>query len=107
EILTAREREILQLLADGMSNADVAQQLFISQETVKSHVRNIVAKLEAEPRTHAVRMRRREAGGGGTPPPGGGHGAPGGKDVLGPDHGVAERLLAERAERRRIAEQLH
>src|SRR6516162_4136881 len=35
DMLTAREREILQLLADGMSNADVAQRLFISQETVK------------------------------------------------------------------------
>ena len=54
DMLTAREREILQLLADGMSNADVAQRLFISQETVKSHVRHILAKLEADTRTHAV-----------------------------------------------------
>ena len=61
EILTAREREILQLLADGMSNADVAQQLFISQETVKSHVRHILAKLEAETRTQAVAIALREA----------------------------------------------
>src|SRR3954468_5468970 len=53
DMLTAREREILQLLADGMSNADVAQRLFISQETVKSHVRHILAKLEADTRTHA------------------------------------------------------
>jgi len=56
-----REREILQLLADGMSNADVAQQLFISQETVKSHVRHILAKLEAETRTQAVAIALREA----------------------------------------------
>src|SRR6478735_8923476 len=48
DTLTAREREILQLLADGMSNADVATKLFISQETVKSHVRHILAKLEAD-----------------------------------------------------------
>jgi DNA-binding NarL/FixJ family response regulator len=61
EILTPREREILQLLADGMSNADVAQQLFISQETVKSHVRHILAKLEAETRTQAVAIALREA----------------------------------------------
>ena len=61
EILTQREREILQLLADGMSNADVAQQLFISQETVKSHVRHILAKLEAETRTQAVAIALREA----------------------------------------------
>jgi DNA-binding NarL/FixJ family response regulator len=61
EILTPREREILQLLADGMSNADVAQQLFISQETVKSHVRHILAKLEADTRTQAVAIALREA----------------------------------------------
>ena len=61
DILTAREREILQLLADGMSNADVAARLFISQETVKSHVRHILAKLEADTRTHAVAIALRDA----------------------------------------------
>jgi DNA-binding NarL/FixJ family response regulator len=61
EMLTAREREILQLLADGMSNADVAQKLFISQETVKSHVRHILTKLEADTRTHAVAIALRES----------------------------------------------
>ena len=61
EMLTAREREILQLLADGMSNADVAGRLYISQETVKSHVRHILAKLEADTRTHAVAIALREA----------------------------------------------
>jgi DNA-binding NarL/FixJ family response regulator len=61
DMLTAREREILQLLADGMSNADVAQKLFISQETVKSHVRHILAKLEADTRTHAVAIALRES----------------------------------------------
>jgi len=61
DILTQREREILQLLADGMSNADVATRLFISQETVKSHVRHILAKLEAETRTQAVAIALREA----------------------------------------------
>jgi DNA-binding NarL/FixJ family response regulator len=61
EMLTAREREILQLLADGMSNADVAERLFISQETVKSHVRHILTKLEADTRTHAVAIALREA----------------------------------------------
>ena len=59
--LTAREREILQLLADGMSNADVAGRLFISQETVKSHVRHILVKLEADTRTQAVAIALREA----------------------------------------------
>ena len=61
EMLTGREREILQLLADGMSNADVAGRLFISQETVKSHVRHILTKLEADTRTHAVAIALREA----------------------------------------------
>jgi DNA-binding NarL/FixJ family response regulator len=61
EMLTAREREILQLLADGMSNADVASRLFISQETVKSHVRHILTKLEADTRTHAVAIALRDS----------------------------------------------
>jgi len=61
EMLTGREREILQLLADGMSNADVAAKLFISQETVKSHVRHILTKLEADTRTHAVAIALRDA----------------------------------------------
>ena len=61
DMLTGREREIQQLLADGMSNADVAQRLFISQETVKSHVRHILAKLEADTRTHAVAIALRDA----------------------------------------------
>ena len=43
DLLTPRERQILQLLADGMSNAEVAAKLYISQETVKSHVRHILA----------------------------------------------------------------
>lgn len=61
DILTAREREILQLLANGMSNADAAEKLFISQETVKSHVRHILTKLEADTRTHAVAIALRES----------------------------------------------
>ena len=61
ELLTAREREILKLLADGMSNSDVAAKLFISQETVKSHVRHILTKLGADTRTHAVAIALRES----------------------------------------------
>jgi len=61
DMLTTHEREILQLLADGMSNADVASRLFISQETVKSHVRHILAKLEADTRTQAVAIALRDA----------------------------------------------
>jgi DNA-binding NarL/FixJ family response regulator len=61
EILTAREREILQLLAGGLANTDVAEKLFISQETVKSHVRHILTKLEADTRTQAVAIALRQA----------------------------------------------
>ncbi len=61
DMLTAREREILQLLADGMSNVDVSERLFISPETVKSHVRHILTKLEADTRTQAVAIALREA----------------------------------------------
>src|SRR5262249_19212527 len=60
EMLTPREREILQLLADGLSNGDVAERLFISQETVKSHVRHILTKLEADTGTQAVAIALRE-----------------------------------------------
>jgi DNA-binding NarL/FixJ family response regulator len=61
DLLTPREREILQLLADGMSNADAAVKLFISQETVKSHVRHILTKLEDDTRTHAVAIALRSS----------------------------------------------
>ena len=61
ELLTPREREILQLLADGLANTEVADKLFISQETVKSHVRHILTKLEADTRTHAVAIALRQA----------------------------------------------
>jgi DNA-binding NarL/FixJ family response regulator len=59
--LSAREREILQLLADGHSNATAARQLWISEETVKSHVKKVLAKLEADTRTQAVAIALREA----------------------------------------------
>jgi DNA-binding NarL/FixJ family response regulator len=52
--LTAREGEVLRLVATGLSNADIAAQLVISLETVKTHVRNILTKLGAANRTQAV-----------------------------------------------------
>src|SRR5207253_8492148 len=61
DMLTGRERDILQSLADGISNQDVAAKLFISQETFKSHVRHILAKLAADTRTQAVAIALREA----------------------------------------------
>lgn len=52
--LTGREQEILSLVAGGNSNKTIASQLGISVRTVKSHVANIMAKLNAMDRTHAV-----------------------------------------------------
>jgi two-component system response regulator DesR len=59
--LTPREREILLLLADGMTNEKAASTLGISAETVQSHVRNAMGKLEADTRTEAVATALREA----------------------------------------------
>jgi DNA-binding NarL/FixJ family response regulator len=52
--LTARQREILQMLADGMHTEEVARQLGLSTETVRTHTKRILAKLEAGTRTQAV-----------------------------------------------------
>ena len=52
--LSARQREILQMLADGMQTDAVAKQLGLSTETVRTHTKRILAKLEASTRTQAV-----------------------------------------------------
>ncbi|MFD1038890.1 response regulator [Virgibacillus byunsanensis] len=53
-LLTRRECEVLQLLADGNSNRSVAETLFISEKTVKNHVSNILQKMNVNDRTQAV-----------------------------------------------------
>jgi len=53
-VVTKRELEVLQLIADGCSTPDVADQLFISQKTVKNHLASIYHKLDARDRTQAV-----------------------------------------------------
>jgi len=53
-VLTPREVDVLRLVADGNANKEIAAQLSLTEETVKSHVRNILAKLGANDRTHAV-----------------------------------------------------
>jgi DNA-binding NarL/FixJ family response regulator/DNA polymerase III delta prime subunit len=58
--LTAREREILQLVAQGRSNGEIGHQLFISTKTVSVHVSNILAKLGAAGRTEAAAIARRK-----------------------------------------------
>lgn len=52
--LTEREAETLRLVATGLSNAEIAGQLFVSPETVKTHVGNVLAKLGSRDRTQAV-----------------------------------------------------
>ena len=57
--LTQREQEVLGLVATGASDKEIADALFISLNTVKSHVRNILAKLEVNSRREAARLARR------------------------------------------------
>jgi len=52
--LTDREREIMTLVASGLQSADIAERLFLSPETIKSHVQNAMGKLGAHTRAHAV-----------------------------------------------------
>lgn len=54
ESLTGRETEVLQLIGGGNRNRDIADQLFISEETVKVHIKHIMEKLNASDRTEAV-----------------------------------------------------
>src|SRR6202171_2588692 len=54
EDLTSREIDVLRLIAAGNANKEIGGQLFITEETVKSHVTNILSKLGANDRTHAV-----------------------------------------------------
>ena len=58
--LTRRQREILQLLADGESTTVAARELDLSEETVKTHTKNALARLGARNRTHAVAIAVRE-----------------------------------------------
>jgi DNA-binding NarL/FixJ family response regulator len=54
ETLSAREIEVLRLISGGNANKEIAAQLSITEETVKGHIKNILAKLDANDRTHAV-----------------------------------------------------
>jgi DNA-binding NarL/FixJ family response regulator len=54
ETLSAREIEVLRLISGGNANKEIAAQLSITEETVKGHIKNILAKLGANDRTHAV-----------------------------------------------------
>jgi NarL family two-component system response regulator LiaR len=57
--LTAREREVLALMVDGLHNSDIAERLVVSRSTVKSHVSNILSKLGVSSRAEAISLALR------------------------------------------------
>lgn len=65
--LTPREHEVLDLVAQGRSNSEIARMLSVSGKTVRNHVSNLFAKLQVADRAQAI-VRAREAGLGGVPP---------------------------------------
>lgn len=52
--LSPREIEVMYLVSEGLTNGEVAAKLYISEETVKSHVKNVMAKTRTRNRTHAA-----------------------------------------------------
>ncbi|HWK24922.1 MAG TPA: response regulator transcription factor [Solirubrobacter sp.] len=58
--LSKREREIMDLLAQGLTGEQVAEKLYLSPETIKTHIRNAMNKLEANTRVHAIAIALRE-----------------------------------------------
>jgi DNA-binding NarL/FixJ family response regulator len=59
--VTPRERDVLRLLSDGLSNEEIGKRLFISPETVRTHVRKAMGKLDADTRTQAVATALRQS----------------------------------------------
>jgi DNA-binding NarL/FixJ family response regulator len=60
-MLTAREREVLRLLADGLRNEEIGRELQIAPETTRAHIRNAMRKLDADTRTQAVATALRQS----------------------------------------------
>ena len=58
--ITPREHEILQLIASGLSNREIAERLFVSENTVKTHSSRLFDKLQAKRRTQAVQIAKQE-----------------------------------------------
>ena len=56
--ITAREYEVLQSISEGLSNKEIAEKLFISESTIKTHVSNLLVKLNAKRRTQALQIAK-------------------------------------------------
>ena len=56
--ISKREYEVLELIAEGLSNQEIAEKLFVSTSTVKTHVSNVLAKLDARRRTQAIQRAK-------------------------------------------------
>jgi DNA-binding NarL/FixJ family response regulator len=54
--LSQRETEIMELVSEGLTNHEIAERLFLSEETVKTHVKTLFEKLHARSRAHAVAL---------------------------------------------------
>jgi DNA-binding NarL/FixJ family response regulator len=61
--LSARQREILELVVEGLSNAEIAGRLYLSESTIKQHLRAVYKVLEVSNRTQAAKTMREHAGG--------------------------------------------
>jgi DNA-binding NarL/FixJ family response regulator len=67
-MLTAREGEVLDLIARGLNNTEIADRLYVSQKTVRNHVSNVFAKLQVRDRSEAIVLARRNGLGNGHDP---------------------------------------
>ncbi len=56
--ITSREYEVLQAISDGLSNKEIADKLFLSESTIKTHVSNLLVKLNAKRRTQALQIAK-------------------------------------------------
>lgn len=56
--ITSREYEVLQAISEGLSNKEIAEKLFLSESTIKTHVSNLLVKLNAKRRTQAVQIAK-------------------------------------------------
>jgi DNA-binding CsgD family transcriptional regulator len=59
--ITAREHDVLELVANGCSTAEIARELWITEDTVRTHIKRMMIRLEARTRAHAVAIAFREA----------------------------------------------